>query len=391
MALIGTIAAFDSGIEDWATYIERTELYCDANSVNEGKKASVMGAKTYGLLWSLLTPEKPADKTFKQENPLDLHTIKALDVWTKEGNSAGKMSAALLSPTVDYYNDEEELDSVDKEDECSIRGCDSGEDTEDARQTDIANKQDDDDYWKPRQNSIHLTLPVHTVSEAESEPQSEQLQQQPEKPRSPREKKVITTRVLGTGKWFNVRDGFGFIIRNDTKADVFVHQTATEKNNPRKYFHSVGNGETVEFDVVDGKKGAEAANVTGSEGDPVQGSRCDADRSRYRRCNLRHRGAPRNYQQNIGDKGDGADSVTDGENQDYQNQQHRPPYRRQRYPLYFVRCRYGRCPQCSSLPQGEITEGGEINENQVAGEEGVPNRGQNQFHSNRTSFAQGKS
>lgn len=60
---IGTIAAFDSTIEDWATYIERVELYCDANSVQGDKKVavllSVMGAKTYSLLRSLIAPEKP--------------------------------------------------------------------------------------------------------------------------------------------------------------------------------------------------------------------------------------------------------------------------------------------------------------------------------------------
>uniref|UniRef100_A0A8C5MFU1 CSD domain-containing protein n=1 Tax=Leptobrachium leishanense TaxID=445787 RepID=A0A8C5MFU1_9ANUR len=46
--------------------------------------------------------------------------------------------------------------------------------------------------------------------------------------------KVIPTKVLGTVKWFNVRIGYGFINRDNTKEDVFVHQTAIKKNNPRK-------------------------------------------------------------------------------------------------------------------------------------------------------------
>ncbi|XP_072906369.1 Y-box-binding protein 1-like [Hemitrygon akajei] len=238
----------------------------------------------------------------------------------------------------------------------------------------------------------HLTQPINTVSEAETEQQSEQ-QQQPDKPKSPGERKVITAKVLGTVKWFNVQNRYGFINRNDTKEDVVVHQTAIKKSNARKYLRGVGDSETVEFNIVEGEYGAEAANITGPGGVPAQGSRYLTDRHGYRCCNPRHRGPPHNYQQNIegGEKGDGAETATDGENQDDQNQQHRPPYRRHRYPPYFVRLHYGRRPQYSDQPQGEIIEGGETNENQVAGEEGKLNRGQNQFHSNRIAFTQSKS
>ena len=65
-------------------------------------------------------------------------------------------------------------------------------------------------------------------------------------------------RITGTVKWFNDQKGFGFITREDGEKDCFVHHSAIEGEG----FHSLSEGQRVEFEVVDGEKGPAAANVT---------------------------------------------------------------------------------------------------------------------------------
>ena len=60
----------------------------------------------------------------------------------------------------------------------------------------------------------------------------------------------------GTVKWFNDSKGFGFIAQ-DNGPDVFVHYTAIKSEG----FKSLAEGERVRFEINDGPKGPQAANV----------------------------------------------------------------------------------------------------------------------------------
>ena len=64
-------------------------------------------------------------------------------------------------------------------------------------------------------------------------------------------------RITGTVKWFNDAKGFGFISR-EGGPDVFVHFSAIGGSG----FKSLAEGDRVEFEVVQGQKGPQAADVT---------------------------------------------------------------------------------------------------------------------------------
>ena len=61
----------------------------------------------------------------------------------------------------------------------------------------------------------------------------------------------------GIVKWFNDSKGFGFISQDDGGNDVFVHHTAIESEG----FRTLAEGQRVEFEVQQGPKGLQAANV----------------------------------------------------------------------------------------------------------------------------------
>ncbi len=63
--------------------------------------------------------------------------------------------------------------------------------------------------------------------------------------------------MTGKVKWFNAEKGFGFIEREGGD-DVFVHFTAIQSEG----FKTLEEGQEVNFDIVDGNRGPQAANVT---------------------------------------------------------------------------------------------------------------------------------
>ena len=65
--------------------------------------------------------------------------------------------------------------------------------------------------------------------------------------------------IMCTGKvkWFNAEKGYGFITTDEGK-DVFVHYSSIQADG----FRSLEEGQTVTFEIVEGDRGQQAANVT---------------------------------------------------------------------------------------------------------------------------------
>lgn len=62
----------------------------------------------------------------------------------------------------------------------------------------------------------------------------------------------------GTVKWFNASKGFGFIIPDEGSEDLFVHHSEIKVDG----YATLDEGQKVEFEVGEGKKGPCATNVT---------------------------------------------------------------------------------------------------------------------------------
>src|SRR3954462_11053943 len=80
--------------------------------------------------------------------------------------------------------------------------------------------------------------------------------------------------AVGTVKWFNATKGFGFIKPDDGGQDLFVHQTEIEMQGYRQ----LDEGQRVEFEVGEGKKGPQATAVRPVRGPPSAPCPSPADR-----------------------------------------------------------------------------------------------------------------
>ena len=64
--------------------------------------------------------------------------------------------------------------------------------------------------------------------------------------------------VIGKVKWFNTKKGFGFIRKEDSELDIFVHYTSITGDG----YKALQEGEDVQFELVEGPKGLQAQNVS---------------------------------------------------------------------------------------------------------------------------------
>jgi CspA family cold shock protein len=65
-------------------------------------------------------------------------------------------------------------------------------------------------------------------------------------------------RLKGTVKWFNNAKGYGFLGRDDGQPDVFIHYSSITTEG----YKSLQENDKVEFEIVQGNKGPQAANVS---------------------------------------------------------------------------------------------------------------------------------
>jgi len=191
-----------------------------------------------------------------------------------------KASKDVIEPQLKHENNDTECnqETVQPETSRSINDSQSLDNTLDSKSSSRINESD------LSQNTISSKSSTEG-SQIPLDPSQQTVRyvHQPEKLYFREGRDILGLSVTGVVKWYNVRAGYGFISTDRLQADVFVHESAIIKKNPRVFKTSLGDGERVRFDVLVGRKGMpEAANVTGPNGGYVMGSRYALDWRRQR-------------------------------------------------------------------------------------------------------------
>jgi CspA family cold shock protein len=71
---------------------------------------------------------------------------------------------------------------------------------------------------------------------------------------------MVVSMGKGTVKWFDKKKGYGFITPEDGSADIFVHYSGIEGEDSE--YKIIYEGDIVEYEITEGKKGPQATNVT---------------------------------------------------------------------------------------------------------------------------------
>ena len=72
--------------------------------------------------------------------------------------------------------------------------------------------------------------------------------------------------TTGKVKWFNNAKGYGFILSEESGDDIFAHYSAIEMDG----YKTLKAGQVVNFELIDGDKGAHAAHIHGDDDAPTQ-------------------------------------------------------------------------------------------------------------------------